>query len=84
MADRCAVTPDDRLLAVTTIGFDIAGLELYLPLACGAHVVIAGPDTVRDPEALRAAVTAHGITLMQATPTLWRAATDATPRSCPG
>ncbi|WP_282689764.1 non-ribosomal peptide synthetase, partial [Streptomyces sp. CC216B] len=75
MADRCAVTPDDRLLAVTTIGFDIAGLELYLPLACGAHVVIAGPDTVRDPEALRAAVTAHGITLMQATPTLWRAAT---------
>ncbi|NEC17764.1 condensation domain-containing protein, partial [Streptomyces parvus] len=66
---------DDRLLAVTTIGFDIAGLELYLPLACGAHVVIAGPDTVRDPEALRAAVTAHGITLMQATPTLWRAAT---------
>ncbi|MGW8720896.1 amino acid adenylation domain-containing protein [Streptomyces althioticus] len=75
MADRCRVTTDDRLLAVTTIGFDIAGLELYLPLACGAHVVVAGPDTVRDPEALRAAVTRHGITLMQATPTLWRAAT---------
>ncbi|MGW2130387.1 amino acid adenylation domain-containing protein [Streptomyces coelicoflavus] len=75
MADRCAVTADDRLLAVTTIGFDIAGLELYLPLARGAAVVVAGPDTVRDPEALRAAVTAHGITLMQATPTLWRAAT---------
>ncbi|MEU9198214.1 amino acid adenylation domain-containing protein, partial [Streptomyces hundungensis] len=75
MGHRCRVTPDDRLLAVTTIGFDIAGLELYLPLACGAGVVIAGPDTVRDPEALRAAVTRHGITLMQATPTLWRAAT---------
>ncbi|MER5949264.1 amino acid adenylation domain-containing protein, partial [Streptomyces sp. NPDC001904] len=75
MADRCAVTADDRLLAVTTIGFDIAGLELYLPLALGASVVVAGPDTVRDPEALRAAVTRHGITLMQATPTLWRAAT---------
>ncbi|MCX4830317.1 amino acid adenylation domain-containing protein [Streptomyces sp. NBC_01016] len=75
MADRCSVTADDRLLAVTTIGFDIAGLELYLPLACGAGVVIAGPDTVRDPEELRAAVTRHGITLMQATPTLWRAAT---------
>ncbi|MFF0745874.1 amino acid adenylation domain-containing protein [Streptomyces sp. NPDC004111] len=75
MADRCAMTPDDRLLAVTTIGFDIAGLELYLPLATGGTVVLAGPDTVRDPEALRAAVTAHGITVMQATPTLWRAAT---------
>ncbi|GGK46492.1 non-ribosomal peptide synthetase [Streptomyces flaveus] len=75
MADRCAATADDRLLAVTTIGFDIAALELYLPLACGGSVVIAGPDTVRDPEALRAAVTRHGITLMQATPTLWRAAT---------
>ncbi|MET7732913.1 amino acid adenylation domain-containing protein [Streptomyces sp. NPDC005402] len=74
MADRCAVTPADRLLAVTTVGFDIAGLELYLPLARGAAVVIAGSDTVRDPEALRAAVTRHGITLMQATPTLWRAA----------
>ncbi|MFC4464297.1 amino acid adenylation domain-containing protein [Streptomyces xiangluensis] len=75
MADRCAATADDRLLAVTTIGFDIAALELYLPLACGGSVVIAGPDTVRDPEALRTAVTRHGITLMQATPTLWRAAT---------
>ncbi|MFB8107313.1 amino acid adenylation domain-containing protein, partial [Streptomyces sp. NPDC056007] len=74
MADRCAVAAEDRLLAVTTIGFDIAGLELYLPLARGACVVLAGPDTVRDPEALRAAVTRHGITLMQATPTLWRAA----------
>ncbi|MEU8988358.1 amino acid adenylation domain-containing protein, partial [Streptomyces sp. NPDC048558] len=75
MADRCDATADDRLLAVTTIGFDIAALELYLPLACGGSVVIAGPDTVRDPEALRAAVNRHGITLMQATPTLWRAAT---------
>ncbi|MFD9410730.1 amino acid adenylation domain-containing protein [Streptomyces sp. NPDC059989] len=75
MADRCAMTPADRLLAVTTVGFDIAALELYLPLATGGAVVIAGPDTVRDPEALRAAVTRHGITVMQATPTLWRAAT---------
>ncbi|MFF5983015.1 amino acid adenylation domain-containing protein [Streptomyces olindensis] len=75
MADRCAASAEDRLLAVTTIGFDIAALELYLPLACGGSVVLAGPDTVRDPEALRAAVTRHGITLMQATPTLWRAAT---------
>ncbi|WP_143664682.1 non-ribosomal peptide synthetase, partial [Streptomyces sp. NRRL B-24572] len=75
MADRCAMTPDDRLLAVTTVGFDIAGLELYLPLATGGTVVLAEHDTVRDPEALRAAVTRHGITVMQATPTLWRAAT---------
>ncbi|MFD3514398.1 amino acid adenylation domain-containing protein [Streptomyces sp. NPDC058657] len=75
MADRCAMTPADRLLAVTTIGFDIAALELYLPLATGGSVVLAGPDTVRDPDALRAAVTAHSITVMQATPTLWRAAT---------
>ncbi|MGW2515327.1 amino acid adenylation domain-containing protein, partial [Streptomyces scopuliridis] len=74
MADRCAMGPADRLLAVTTVAFDIAGLELYLPLATGGQVVVAARDTVRDSEKLRTAVVDHGITVMQATPTLWQAA----------
>ena len=44
----------DRLLAVTTIGFDIAALELYLPLIAGAGVVLARAPTVQEPAALLA------------------------------
>ena len=51
MAEQVPLTADDRLLAVTTIGFDIAALELYLPLLHGAAVVIAPRATVQDAEA---------------------------------
>ena len=40
--------PDEVLLAVTTLSFDIAGLELYLPLMTGARVVIASKDEAQD------------------------------------
>ncbi|MEV7024640.1 amino acid adenylation domain-containing protein, partial [Kitasatospora sp. NPDC093558] len=73
MQERFALGADDRLLAVTTVGFDIAGLELYLPLLNGARVVIAGRDVVRDPQALRALVVSSGATTLQATPSLWHA-----------
>ncbi|MER7468846.1 amino acid adenylation domain-containing protein, partial [Streptomyces sp. NPDC097981] len=73
MQQRFALDADDRLLAVTTIGFDIAGLELYLPLLAGARVVLATPDVVRDPQALRALIRASGATTLQATPSLWHA-----------
>ncbi|WCS22933.1 amino acid adenylation domain-containing protein [Methylobacterium sp. NMS14P] len=79
LVDRLGVTPEDRLLAVTTVGFDIAGLELFGPLLRGARVVLAGRDDVLDPGRLARLVREAGITLMQATPTLWRglAETDA-------
>ncbi|MEV5761071.1 amino acid adenylation domain-containing protein [Streptomyces tendae] len=64
---------NDRLLAVTTVGFDIAGLELFLPLLTGASTVIAERDTVRDPAALCTLIRTSGATTMQATPSLWRA-----------
>ncbi|MEQ7005673.1 amino acid adenylation domain-containing protein [Actinopolymorpha sp. B17G11] len=73
MRERFALDGSDRLLAVTTVGFDIAGLELYLPLLVGAAVVIAEPATVRDPAALWDLADRSGATVMQATPTLWRA-----------
>ena len=65
--------PDDRLLAVTTIGFDIAALELYLPLIRGAAVVLAARATVQDAPALLRTLAASGATVMQATPSLWQA-----------
>ncbi|MFK3781756.1 amino acid adenylation domain-containing protein, partial [Agrobacterium sp. NPDC089420] len=73
MQDLLKMTPRDRLLAVTTIAFDIAGLELYLPLLAGACTIIAPRETVRDPDALARLIRRSRITVMQATPSLWRA-----------
>ncbi|WP_329542010.1 non-ribosomal peptide synthase/polyketide synthase [Streptomyces sp. NBC_01358] len=80
MRDRIPLTEHDRLLAVTTLGFDIAGLELYLPLLSGAAAAVADRDAVRDVEALGALIRHTGATVMQATPSLWHAlaAEDAT------
>ncbi|MFF0208614.1 amino acid adenylation domain-containing protein [Streptomyces althioticus] len=77
MQDRFALTEYDRLVAVTTVGFDIAGLELFLPLLHGAQVVLAPREVVRDPAALFALVRESGATLMQATPSLWQALAEA-------
>ncbi|MCQ8195600.1 amino acid adenylation domain-containing protein, partial [Streptomyces sp. RCU064] len=73
MAGRFGLSGEDRLLAVTTVGFDIAGLELFVPLLSGAAVVVAERDVVRDPAALCGLVSAERISVMQATPSLWRA-----------
>ncbi len=62
----------DRLLAVTTFSFDIAGLELYLPLVCGAQLVLARRDDVTDGTRLIRLLRDHAITMMQATPVTWR------------
>ncbi|HJW10587.1 MAG TPA: condensation domain-containing protein, partial [Albitalea sp.] len=70
MRQQVPLTPQDRLLAVTTIGFDIAALELYLPLLCGASIVIAARHTVQDAAALVRLLGESGATVMQATPTL--------------
>jgi amino acid adenylation domain-containing protein len=63
----------DRLLAVTTLSFDIAGLELWLPLISGATVVLASSEQTRDPAALARLISEEKITLMQATPVTWNA-----------
>ncbi|MFD3622696.1 amino acid adenylation domain-containing protein, partial [Streptomyces sp. NPDC058676] len=75
MRERVPLADGDRLLAVTTIGFDIAGLELFTPLTAGATVVIAPTGLVHDPDRLRTLLTEEKITVMQATPSLWRSVT---------
>src|SRR5260370_22807056 len=65
-------TASDRFLALTNIIFDIAGLELYLPLTVGACVVIAASGAVRNPPALAQLIRRSGATHIQATPSLWR------------
>ncbi len=65
---------DDRthVLALTTLSFDIAGLELLAPLAHGGRVTIASADQAREGQALLRLIDDADITLMQATPATWR------------
>lgn len=69
--------PDDRLLAVTTLSFDISVLELLLPLSVGARIIVAQTEQVRDPLTLISLMQRHDVTVMQATPSTWRALLDA-------
>jgi amino acid adenylation domain-containing protein len=66
-------TEKDTLLAVTTLSFDIAGLELYVPLITGGKVVIASSEDTRDPARLQERINESRCTVMQATPATWRA-----------
>src|SRR2546423_11485542 len=72
MAREPGLTVEDVLVAVTTLSFDIAVLELQLPLARGATVAIATRDEAMSVPALRALLERHRATVMQATPTTWR------------
>ena len=84
MAREPGLTKDDVLLAVTTIAFDIAGLELYLPLAVGGQVVIAEREEVIDGFVLLLHMEQCGATVMQATPATWRILLEAGFRAKPG
>ncbi|HLZ87828.1 MAG TPA: amino acid adenylation domain-containing protein, partial [Puia sp.] len=77
MQRKPGITAADRLLAVTTISFDIAGLELYLPLISGATLVLADAGSAKDGRILLDIVRTQKITMMQATPSTWRMMLDA-------
>ncbi|WP_310463067.1 non-ribosomal peptide synthetase/type I polyketide synthase [Sphaerotilus sp.] len=72
MQQRLGVQPQDRLLALTTLSFDIAGLELWLPLVSGSPVVIVSRETAMDGERLMQEMAERQITVMQATPATWK------------
>ena len=84
MRERPGFTSRDRVLAVTTLSFDIAGLELYLPLICGGCVVLANRSEARDPMLLCEMLGEVRPTLMQATPATWRGLIDAGWKGNPG
>src|ERR1035438_2521838 len=66
------MTGSDVLVAVTTLSFDIAGLELYLPLLVGGRLVVASREATVDGRLLMQLLEHSGATIMQATPTTWR------------
>lgn len=67
----------DRLLAITSVSFDIAGLELYLPLISGAELIIASTEDTKDGRLLLDIVSNRDINIMQATPSTWQMIIDA-------
>jgi amino acid adenylation domain-containing protein len=76
MAERPGIGADDVLCAITTLSFDIAGLELYLPLTVGARVALAGERLLSDPEGLMQFIRERGVTMLQTTPSLLRLLLD--------
>ncbi|HXE84188.1 MAG TPA: amino acid adenylation domain-containing protein, partial [Gemmatimonadales bacterium] len=83
MAREPGLDADDVLVAVTTLSFDIAVLELLLPLTVGATVVMATRDEAMEGRALRSLLEEHRATVMQATPVTWRLLLEAGWRPLP-
>lgn len=72
MCDKPGLTPSDRLLAITTLSFDISVLELFLPLLTGADLVVADSRCASDGRRLQALIEEFDINVLQATPSAWR------------
>ncbi len=72
MQHEPGLSREDVLLAVTTLSFDIAGLEMYLPLISGARLIVADSKDVVDGNRLMDLLSKSGATFMQATPATWR------------
>lgn len=72
MTENLGHTEKDSLLAITTLSFDISGLELFMPLINGAKVVLANREEATDAIVLNQMINDYDITIMQATPATWR------------
>ena len=77
MAEQPGFEEGQRLLAVTTVSFDISALEIFLPLVTGGTVDLVPGKTSRDPAALLLRLESTRPDLMQATPATWRMLMDA-------
>jgi len=77
MQRELAIGATDAVAGLTTVSFDIAGLEIHLPLATGARIVIVPGDLSRDGVALARFLDERRPTLIQATPSSWRMLVEA-------
>jgi amino acid adenylation domain-containing protein len=84
MRDTLGITDGDAMLAVTTLSFDIAVLELFLPLIVGARVELVDRETAADGPRLVDRLDATGISFLQATPATWRLLLETGWRGKPG
>ncbi|MEG5063351.1 amino acid adenylation domain-containing protein [Microcoleus sp. B3-A4] len=72
MRQQLAIADRDVWLAVTSLSFDIAALELFLPITTGSRVVVASREVASNGEKLLETLTNSGTTVMQATPASWK------------
>ncbi|MEM7555656.1 MAG: amino acid adenylation domain-containing protein [Cyanobacteria bacterium P01_A01_bin.84] len=72
MGQNPGLRKEDVLLSVTTLSFDIAALELYLPLIVGARLVLVNQEAIADGAQLLKELVSNDVTVMQATPATWR------------
>src|SRR5690606_11497292 len=77
MREAPGLDADDVLLAVTTTSFDISVLELFLPLAVGATIVLAAREQALEGDELAALLARESVTVLQATPSTWHLLLDA-------
>jgi amino acid adenylation domain-containing protein len=84
MQQAPGLAAEDVLLSVTTLSFDIAGLEIFLPLITGAQVAMVSYATAADGAALLDVLQSCGATVMQATPATWRLLISAGWQGTPG
>ena len=76
MAKQPGLEESDRLLSITTISFDISGLELFLPLLKGATLILANDETAKDGRIMFDVLKQQKISVLQATPTTWQMLLD--------
>lgn len=72
MQQKPGIAENDSILAITTLSFDIAVLEIFLPLTCGAKTILVDKQTAGDGNLLLDTLIKSKATIMQATPTTWR------------
>jgi amino acid adenylation domain-containing protein len=72
MRELLEFSANDVTLQITPLTFDISGLEIYLPLTCGGHTVVASREDAISGERLAALIRQAGVTVFQATPATWR------------
>ncbi|MEM7032315.1 MAG: amino acid adenylation domain-containing protein, partial [Chloroflexota bacterium] len=77
MQQKPGLSAHDKLLAITTISFDISVVEIFLPLITGAQIILIGQETARDGAKLCQFLTQSAVTVMQATPATWQMLLDA-------
>ena len=84
MLQKPGINKDDILLSVTSISFDIAALELFLPLLTGATVVITPKEMINNPLLIGEAIDHYQVSVMQATPAIWQLLLDTGWKGKPG
>jgi amino acid adenylation domain-containing protein len=77
MRRQPGLSAEDTMLAITTLAFDIAVLEIFLPLICGASVVVASARSAHDGTALVDLINRRSVSAIQATPSTFRMLVDA-------